>query len=872
MSGSIPAWKQAIYDRKKQQQKEEELKLAEKEAYLASLPPWKRALFLKKEAGGEPSAASHQGTVAKAAVKPTAKQQQSTTSSSAATQNKPSATAASAGAPAWKRKESPSSTIDSASKQQQVNKSSLVNTNNNNSDKSPSWSRKFTPTVMTASEPPSQKETSSATSALVNGMDNLPLWKRNLLQRQTAAAAATGDKQQPISAKVMDTPQTSVATGSSKPHNKLSNTSVRSHASDTSTANTISSSTTSNTASINTSENRPRAKSFGTYDDYDDKRLASLPPWKRDLILRKRAAAAKEKDKQTAEVVEPAPVVKVTRKESMDKDSGWKKTVHKSSPDDTSDNRSPIVRRISDDKISMWQKKAAADQSKPAKRVSQEIDPEGSDSQPVQQMTPTQQDVIQPVATQHVSNNTALVNGPEKDETDESAPPILRGKDPWAHLSESDPQFKALPPWKQALILRRRGDIRRRSNPDSQIDVDSISTNAEAEDEPDFTEVPAWKRETLLKRPAEKAVEDEAVPVFDDPDMPEWKKEKLRKSFQDKKKGSSHSSSSLPVLGNKKKISSYQSDSSIPEWKKEAMKEKQSSDDDIPEWKKEAMKEKQSLKKTNNDIPEWKKEKKQNAVKNDTSIPEWKKEAAKEKSVEKNDSVPLLTSIRPLSPDKGNPSSPVKPQSVDETDYHSSNHIDDDDDDDVPCTNIDDLSDSDESVGGSGSYDVNPDSTSARVGSASSGYSSDSNNTRGMKHQKSSKSILIIRKVSNTQPNRRRRVSWNEDQMHTEHTYPKYDYRDYDELNEEVENETTDSSVFSHPIHPSLGGNRTSRNSDNLSNYKPNMVSSYTVTVSTTKVETTKKEKPKTEPVAMPAEDPEFNMSNLSDDVAALLF
>ena len=107
--------------------------------------------------------------------------------------------------------------------------------------------------------------------------------------------------------------------------------------------------------------------------------------------------------------------------------------------------------------------------------------------------------------------------------------------------------------------------------------------------------------------------------------------------------------------------------------------------------------------------------------------------------------------------------------------------------------------------------------------------------------------------------------------MRTEHTYPKYDYSDYDALNEEAENESTDSSMLSHPIHPSLG-NRTSRNSDELSNYRPNIVSSYTVTVSTTKTEPVKKEEPKSEPVAMPAEDPEFNMSNLSDDVAALLF
>jgi len=110
--------------------------------------------------------------------------------------------------------------------------------------------------------------------------------------------------------------------------------------------------------------------------------------------------------------------------------------------------------------------------------------------------------------------------------------------------------------------------------------------------------------------------------------------------------------------------------------------------------------------------------------------------------------------------------------------------------------------------------------------------------------------------------------------MHTEHTYPKYDYSDYDGLNEEVENESTDS-VFSHPIHPSLGlsGSRSPRSSaDDLSSYRPNMVSSYTVSVSSTKKVPIKKEEPKSDPVAMPTEDAEINLSNLSDDVAALLF
>ena len=76
--------------------------------------------------------------------------------------------------------------------------------------------------------------------------------------------------------------------------------------------------------------------------------------------------------------------------------------------------------------MSMWKKKAAIDQSKPVKRSSQEIDPaklDSYDSPPIKPKMSAQQDV-QPVATQHASNNVALVNGPEKEENNESAPPF----------------------------------------------------------------------------------------------------------------------------------------------------------------------------------------------------------------------------------------------------------------------------------------------------------------------------------------------------------------------------------------------------------------------------------------------------------------
>ncbi len=43
-----------------------------------------------------------------------------------------------------------------------------------------------------------------------------------------------------------------------------------------------------------------------------------------------------------------------------------------------------------------------------------------------------------------------------------------------------------------------------------------------------------------------------------------------------------------------------------------------------------------------------------------------------------------------------------------------------------------------------------------------------------------------------------RRVSWSDSQLTSEHVYPKYDYSDYEEV------EQPSSSVLSHRLHPSL--------------------------------------------------------------------
>jgi len=664
---SVPAWKQAIFDRKRQQQKDEEMKQAEEEAYLASLPPWKRSLFLKKmkEAGGTsaPAAASKQITQPS---KPVAKQQQTNSvAPTSAVLNRQATTTNKL--PTWGRKESPK--VDEPKQQERL---TLSNTNNNNTDKGPSWAR-------TSAVPSETSPSTSPPSAGPMSTENIPLWKRNLMQKQAASNTTEGSTQS-------------------------TDSSLKTRASDSkvSDSNTTRTSGSSASSSKTTTDNSQKGqKSSGAFDDIDDSRLASLPPWKRDLILRKRAAAAKEKEKQ-AEMA-PAFVPKVTKRSSQELENSCKPSDSTDSTKGESHTARPIVKRISDDKISMWRK---AEQV--AKKTTGGLDAvakSGANSQnEVAKGTPNEIEEPSKEPTVATIQTSKLVNGLQKEEDKEAAPPILKDKDPWAHLSENDPQFKALPPWQQAMILRRRYDIRRRSNPE----ITPIGKSTQ--DETDSAEqIPAWKKETMLRKSHDKA-DDDVFPDIDD-DMPEWKKEKLREQF---KKDKNRSKSLPTLLPSKKQVQNKQPSENVPEWKKEAVKGKQSSQKD--------------------NIPEWKKQQQQN-------FPEWKKQA--NKPVENKDNVPMLKSIKPFSPERNNQSpSPTK----------ASNPAPPDEEEDVPCTNIDDISDSEESDDVTGSYDVNPEPLTVRVGSASSGYGSDTNSPRikhGMKRQISSKSILVKRKTSN---------------------------------------------------------------------------------------------------------------------------
>jgi hypothetical protein len=90
-----------------------------------------------------------------------------------------------------------------------------------------------------------------------------------------------------------------------------------------------------------------------------------------------------------------------------------------------------------------------------------------------------------------------------------------------------------------------------------------------------------------------------------------------------------------------------------------------------------------------------------------------------------------------------------------------------------------------------------------------------------------------------------RRVSWSDTHLVLEHYYPKYDYSDYDDIEQEnaVKSSSTENSGLSHRLHPSLRNNnesdpygygfnpvvspRSHTSENSLSTFVPKALSSY---------------------------------------------
>lgn len=143
---------------------------------------------------------------------------------------------------------------------------------------------------------------------------------------------------------------------------------------------------------------------------FDDSDLAGLPSWKRELIIKKRL-------KQAGLTAIPQP------QQQQQSEPADKKTASSGSQE--------------------------TDSSQPASTKSAATQPLSQRSRP---------DVVN-----RTENDSSGSNKLVEKEGVTLHPPIFGEVDQWANVATDDPKFTQLPPWKQAMILRRRKDIAKRT-------------------------------------------------------------------------------------------------------------------------------------------------------------------------------------------------------------------------------------------------------------------------------------------------------------------------------------------------------------------------------------------------------------------------
>ena len=459
---TIPAWKVQILKRKQMQEEEERRKQTEREEQLSKIPPWKRDMLMKKEreettsskpVRARPSSATPQRTesadkwdkaMQKAAFqpRPSQPQPQQQQAESSPTPN------TSAVRDAWKRAETTSTDAVPAWKRG-LNKASSPNL-------ATSHTHSTTPTP-TASQTVETSRPSSESDS-----PKIPAWKRALQARQQAAAA------------------------SKKPVPQQNTPSVEPAWKKKSQPNSAPITTTPNPPApkqpepVQTSQPEPVPAESSEKPKSSGNDSPKIPAWKKAMLERQRAGAAKNAESASSE----------------------------------------------DDKIPTWmkqlrQKKKQKEQPKEEQLV--------ATAEVVEPPPPPQPTPVAKKAPEIVNASTKQDKSTKLVETEGvvNRPPVFHQSGNLATISEDDPAFQKLPAWKKALILRRKQDVEKRTKPPpepepappspteklqkadmllaawSSTKLNSVQNNGpvkETKKESSAKSVPVWMKEVQLRK------------------------------------------------------------------------------------------------------------------------------------------------------------------------------------------------------------------------------------------------------------------------------------------------------------------------------------------------------------------------------------
>lgn len=558
---SVPAWKQAILDRKKKAEEDAKKKEDDEASYLASLPPWKRAMVKKQRSPG--STLERKDSKGKSSI---------TSASPSDPSNK------------WR------AAVQNV--KQEVSSSPKLSSR-------PSWAKHVPSSTPETSKEPVPSSTSSYK----------PMARPVTNSFSGALSAFTGKK----------TSQTSSAkptsTGRPERSSKVNNTSspvnqrAREPVSTTDTTTDSPSPVISRGISLRSKETQSAAivsdkrRSFEGDDD-EDAKLAAMPAWKKALILKRRAAASQPNKEPWAPVQstrDKAASVPQNRLQTVKDAASVFQKQSKKEPEKNNRERAksqPSVNTYSPPAVPTTnteheeteeidypheptiEKERYVDPTpvKPSAVKSTRPAPKAKDNRASQKSTThkeakpktaraaskspsakpitTKKAPSQPERSSKSRSRPEIVNRPKPDndvsnklveqEGSVHRPPVYKVVDEWADVSETDPRFKKLPLWKQALIKRRRSDYAKRSaappppvskdkKKSGTRDTDSKNTS---QNQPLPNKAPSSSQnifQPVRKAPPRPTPTPPSPPPEDEPDGPE-----PMFTFSFSKKGSKH--------------------------------------------------------------------------------------------------------------------------------------------------------------------------------------------------------------------------------------------------------------------------------------------------------------------------------------------
>ena len=306
---AIPAWKQALLDRKKKQEEEEKKNLAKaEEAKLASLPPWKRAIILREKQAQDIGLVESNSPVLKRVASSILQNERKTIEKQQKGESKD----------AFGKWQTAVERVKGAD-------SPILN-------KKPSLERRVSSLNYSSDSKSSPKQQAKLSSQSFSG-GSPRLANKNLVLNRWSHVMTNGHSD---TCQKMPREKNSSVSTSSAP---IATSPPRSRAHDVTTNAHLDASTkmpreknSSSSAPIATSPPRSHAR-VSSRQDEEDPSLAGLPAWKKALILKKRqqqqkpeSSASKNEHKENSQLEgedetdapskRPAPVTKIASKQS----------------------------------------------------------------------------------------------------------------------------------------------------------------------------------------------------------------------------------------------------------------------------------------------------------------------------------------------------------------------------------------------------------------------------------------------------------------------------------------------------------------------------------------------------------------------------